>query len=126
MILNIVLEDRQIAITVADEMLHDAQDFYAKMDRDMDQGWQMSRDWVEHPSLLERCQIAADKLHTALNTQNETLSGPSLLVARSNRRRVRAEILQPPNARDPMPVATPSFRHARARRLALSRLRPKI
>ncbi len=73
MILNIVLEDRQIAITVADEMLHDAQDFYAKMDRDMDQGWQMSRDWVEHPSLLERCQIAADKLHTALNTQNETL-----------------------------------------------------
>ena len=73
MILNIVLEERSIAITVADEMLRDAQDFYAKMDRDMDQGWQMSRDWVEHPSLIERCQIAADKLHTALNTRNETL-----------------------------------------------------
>ena len=73
MILNIVLEDRPIAISVADEMLRDAQDFYAKMDRDMDQGWQMSRDWVEHPSLIERCQIAADKLHTALNTRNETL-----------------------------------------------------
>lgn len=73
MILNIVLEDRPIAISVADEMLSDAQDFYAKMDRDMDQGWQMSRDWVEHPSLMERCQIAADKLHTALNTRNETL-----------------------------------------------------
>lgn len=73
MILNIVLEDRPIAISVADEMLRDAQDFYAKMDRDMDQGWQMSRTWVEHPSLIERCQIAADKLHTALNTRNETL-----------------------------------------------------
>ena len=73
MILNIVLEERSIAITVADEMLRDAQDFYAKMDRDMDQGWQMSRDWVDHPSLIERCQIAADKLHTALNTRNETL-----------------------------------------------------
>lgn len=73
MILNIVLEDRPIAISVADDMLRDAQDFYAKMDRDMDQGWQMSRTWVEHPSLIERCQIAADKLHTALNTRNETL-----------------------------------------------------
>ena len=73
MILNIVLEERSIAITVADEMLRDAQDFYAKMDRDMDQGWQMSRDWVDHPSLIERCQIAADKLHTALNARNETL-----------------------------------------------------
>lgn len=73
MILNIILEDRPIAISVADEMLRDAQDFYAKMDRDMDQGWQMSRTWVEHPSLIERCQIAADKLHTALNTRNETL-----------------------------------------------------
>lgn len=73
MILNIILEDRPIAISVADDMLRDAQDFYAKMDRDMDQGWQMSRTWVEHPSLIERCQIAADKLHTALNTRNETL-----------------------------------------------------
>jgi len=73
MILNIVVEDRAIAITVADEMLRDAQDFYAKMDCDMDQGWQMSREWVDQPTLIERCQIAADKLHTALNTQNETL-----------------------------------------------------
>lgn len=74
MILNIVVEERSIAIKVADEMLRDAQDFYAKMDRDMDQGWQMSREWVEHPSLIERCQIAADKLLTALNTNNETLA----------------------------------------------------
>jgi hypothetical protein len=28
----------------------------------------MSRDWVEHPSLIERCQIAAEQLHTELNT----------------------------------------------------------
>lgn len=73
MILNIILEDRPVAISVADEMLRDAQDFYAKMDRDMDQGWQMSRDWVEHPNQIERCQIAADKLHTALNLRNETM-----------------------------------------------------
>lgn len=74
MVLNIIIEDRPISIPVADEMLHDAQDFYAKMDRDMDQGWQMSREWVEHPTPLERCQIAADKLHTALNTRNDTLA----------------------------------------------------
>ena len=74
MVLNIVIEERPISIPVADEMLRDAQDFYAKMDRDMDQGWQMSREWVEHPTQIERCQIAADKLHTALNTRNDTLA----------------------------------------------------
>ncbi len=73
MILNVLLEDRPIAISVRDEILRDGQDFYAKMDRDMDQGWQMSREWVENPTQIERCQIAADKLHTALNMRNETL-----------------------------------------------------
>jgi hypothetical protein len=36
----------------------------------MDGGWQMSRDWVESPTLEQRCQIVADKLLSALEKEN--------------------------------------------------------
>jgi len=34
----------------------------------------MSREWVQHPHQVERCQIVADKLLTALENENEKLS----------------------------------------------------
>jgi hypothetical protein len=43
------------------------------MDADMDRGWQMSRQWIEHPNQLQRCQIAADKLMAAEEAGNETM-----------------------------------------------------
>jgi hypothetical protein len=43
------------------------------MDRDMDRGWQMSREWVECLNLKQRCQIAADKMLNAIHSENETL-----------------------------------------------------
>lgn len=73
MVLNIVIEDRPIAISVPDSVLQEARDFFARMDADMDQGWQMSREWVERPTQLQRCQIAADRLNTAINNRNETM-----------------------------------------------------
>jgi hypothetical protein len=39
----------------------------------MDAGWQMSREWVEKPDRLQRCQIVADKLLTALECENQKL-----------------------------------------------------
>ena len=36
----------------------------------MNCGWQMSRWWVPHPDETQRCQIAADKLLTALQSDN--------------------------------------------------------
>ncbi len=39
----------------------------------MDQGWQMSRDWVEFPDAQQRCQVAADKILTAIENDNEKL-----------------------------------------------------
>jgi hypothetical protein len=48
-------------------------EFFEQLDRDMDQGWQMSREWVDSPNRLQRCQIVADKLLTALEKENEKL-----------------------------------------------------
>lgn len=72
--LELVIEDRVVNIPVPDAMLTDAADFFLKMDADMDRGWQMSRTWIDAPDSIQRCQIAADRLYTALQNQNETLA----------------------------------------------------
>lgn len=72
--LYVVLEGRVHRVTVDDDVLTEGRDFFARMDADMDQGWQMSREWVEHPNRIERCQIAADRLVQAMLAGNRTLA----------------------------------------------------
>lgn len=74
MLLNVMIDERQYPIETPPGMVVEAADFFARMDADMDKGWQMSRQWVESPSPLNRCQIAADKLMMALNAGNQTLA----------------------------------------------------
>lgn len=69
--LNVFVGDERFQIDVAPEMLEHGAEFFAKMDRDMDRGWQMSREYVEKPNQIERCQIVADKLLTALTNGNK-------------------------------------------------------
>ncbi len=40
----------------------------------MDAGWQMSREWVDNPDNVQRCQIAADKILTAIHSENEKIA----------------------------------------------------
>lgn len=74
MILKVIVDEQTIPITVPDEMLIEAEDFFRKMDKDMDKGWQMSRTWVDRPNLEQRCQISADKLLTAIENDNRKLA----------------------------------------------------
>lgn len=73
MILKAIVDDQEYSLNVPDALLIEGEDFFVKLDRDMDAGWQMSREWVSAPNRLERCQIVADKLLTALETENERL-----------------------------------------------------
>ena len=68
---KVVIGEQVYAVDVPDELLREAAEFHAKLDRDMDRGWQMSRDFVERPDRLQRCQIVADKLLTSIVQQNE-------------------------------------------------------
>jgi hypothetical protein len=74
MILNIYVADRAYKIDVPQEVLEDGEDFFTKMDLDMDKGWQMSRTYVECPNTRQRCQIAADKILSALHTDNHKIA----------------------------------------------------
>lgn len=71
--LNIIVDGRSNAFDVPDKLLAEAQDFFDKLDADMDKGWQMSRDWVENPTPEQRCQIAGDRILTAIDTDNEKM-----------------------------------------------------
>ena len=71
--LRITIEDRTKDLEVPDQMISEAGGFFAKMDKDMDRGWQMGPDFVENPDSVQRCQIAAEKILQAVDTQNENL-----------------------------------------------------
>lgn len=65
--LRITVEGTTRVLDVPDALVREAEDFFAKMDGDMDRGWQMSREFVEHPDRVQRCQIVAHRLLGALS-----------------------------------------------------------
>lgn len=70
--LHVFIEHARYDLDVPDDLLGEAADFFAKMDRDMDGGWQISREYVECPDTVQRCQIVADKLFTSMINGNKT------------------------------------------------------
>ena len=75
MILKVTINEKTFPLEVDEAMVRDAQDAFRKMDEDMDRGWQMSRIWVDHPDDLQRCQIAADKMLTAVQQEKTATVG---------------------------------------------------
>jgi len=71
--LTVHIDDITKTLEFPDELLSEAEEFFQKMDDDMDQGWQMSRNWIDNPNREERCQIAADKMLSAISAENQTL-----------------------------------------------------
>ncbi|GMQ83739.1 MAG: hypothetical protein BMS9Abin06_0478 [Gammaproteobacteria bacterium] len=73
MILKLTIDDQTYNIDVPEQIMQEAEAFYAKMDSDMDKGWQMSRSWVEKPDQYQRCQVVADRILGALHTENRKM-----------------------------------------------------
>jgi len=72
--LKVVMDGNIYAIDITKDVIEEGESFYSKMDKDMDKGWMMSRDWVESPSQIQRCQIAADRIADSIHAENETLT----------------------------------------------------
>lgn len=73
--LNVFVSDQLVPVDVPDDFLAEAEAFFTKMDADLDQGWQMGRVWLDNPNTAERCRIAADKLLTAIEKENQPMIG---------------------------------------------------
>lgn len=73
MILEVYVENNMLQVEVPQQILAEADEFFAMMDRDMDRGWKMGPQYVENPDPTQRAQIAADKMLTAIETENKRL-----------------------------------------------------
>ncbi|MFK5985081.1 MAG: hypothetical protein QM479_06615 [Pseudomonadota bacterium] len=73
MILNVSITGNMLAIEVPQELIDGASELFIKMDKDMDKGWTMGREYIANPDLEQRCQIVADRLLTAIDTENEQM-----------------------------------------------------
>ena len=71
--LDVIIDSKTHRIVVPQEMLDEGEEFFRKMDRDMDGGWQMGPEFVESPTPAQRCQIAANKLLISVSAQNQLL-----------------------------------------------------
>ncbi len=72
MILEVKVDERTFPIEVPQQVLDDGEPFFAKMDHDMNAGWQMSRHYIDNPNVIQRCQIAADRLLSAMHMENQS------------------------------------------------------
>ena len=72
--LNIIVDDYSMNLDLPDGFLAASVEAFDRLDRSMDQGVQFGRQWIEHPNPQQRCQVAADKLLTALETDNQNLA----------------------------------------------------
>jgi hypothetical protein len=71
--LTVTVDDKTSCIEVPEDMLVEGEEFFWKMDRDMDGGWRMGPEFIEKPDQVDRCRIAADKLLVSMSTENQTL-----------------------------------------------------
>ena len=68
--LKVVIDDEMYTLNVPDEIVRDSTDFFDQMDRDMDAGRQMGREWVARLDVEDRIRIIGDKLLSALEREN--------------------------------------------------------
>ena len=69
--IKLYIEDKVEEFEIPDQVIEQGEDFFKKMDADMDKGWQMGHVWVDKPNQLQRCQIVADKMTSAIHNENE-------------------------------------------------------
>lgn len=98
--LNLIVHDYSMDLEIPGDFIKASADAFDHLDADMTQGVQSGRDWVVNPDQHQRCQIAADKLLTALETNNEGLAmlSAGYIVSRMPEvKRVRIDTSGEPN-----------------------------
>ena len=71
--LKVGIDDEIYTLNVPDEIVRESGDFFDQMDRDMDAGRQMGREWVAQLDVEDRIRIVGDKLLSALERENHNV-----------------------------------------------------
>lgn len=67
---NITIDEESYTLEVSDTIMQELQGVIKDMDVGFDKGARIGRYWIDTPSDEQRCQIAADKVVSALHQQN--------------------------------------------------------
>ncbi len=73
MVLNVFIGNQPTQIDIPPQVASDGHEFFAYLDKDMDQGWKIGPQYVESPTQDMRIQIVADRLLAALETKKVEL-----------------------------------------------------
>jgi hypothetical protein len=72
--LNLIIDNWSMNLEIPEDYLETMADSFDKMDRDMDKGRRLGQRWIKEPNQQQRCQIAADKLLSALESNNQGMA----------------------------------------------------
>ena len=51
---KIILGENSYPLKISSKIVSDAQDYFNKLDADMNKGWKMSKSWVDNPNQVQR------------------------------------------------------------------------
>jgi hypothetical protein len=68
--LHITIEDLEYTLEVPDDLVHNGEEFFARIDADLDKGQQMGRQWRASLNLEDRIRIVGDRLLSTLEREN--------------------------------------------------------
>ena len=71
--LDVYIGDRMYPIEVTQQTLDLGQEFYDKINQDMDGGWRMGPEYIESPDRVQRGQIVPSRLLVPIETGNEMM-----------------------------------------------------
>jgi hypothetical protein len=66
-------DDELYDLNVDPSLLAEAEDFFQKMDKDMDSGYRMGPEFIGNLNHTQRAQIACSKLISALDSDNQPM-----------------------------------------------------
>ena len=72
--LNIIIGEYSMDLEVPQDYIDSSGESFARLDSDMDKGIRLGTQFVKNADTTERCQYAANKLLTAIETHNEGLA----------------------------------------------------
>jgi hypothetical protein len=72
--LNIIIGEYAMDLEVPQEYLDGAGESFERLDGEMDKGIRLGTQFIKNADATERCQYAANKLLTAIETHNEGLA----------------------------------------------------
>ncbi|TNF94347.1 MAG: hypothetical protein EP297_12020 [Gammaproteobacteria bacterium] len=71
--INVYFDEEHHVVMVDPDDITAGHTMFQTMDKDMDYGWRMGPEFIEHPDPVQRAQIVANRLMIALESQNESM-----------------------------------------------------